>query len=502
MLNKIPLLLVTLTLASLALTSSALAQDPTEDKINFDDYALDLIDYTLPNGLRVILAEDHSAPVVAVDIWYHVGGANDPEGRSGFAHMFEHMMFEGSANVADNEYFRLLEEVGAQNNAYTSLDKTAYWEVAPANELPRVLWLESDRMAALNVTQKAFENQREVVIEEYNQRVANRPYGESGRRILTLPFQGYVPYERSNIGSPEDLLAANLDEIQAFHDIYYKPNNATLVIVGDIDVELTKLLVQAYFGDIPAGDPLTPITVQYPLPEEFPVLSTDPETGCLIGYDETLIDTQVELSRHISMVVAPPRGEADFYALSLLVDILGGGDSSRLEQNIVRQGLAAAAFAGLIDSLGGTIVYTGVFPQAGDSIENGQALVQAEIDKVIADGVTEEELERVKTQQLVNTIISFRESTLNTAEWIQDAVLTFGDPNAIGDELDMYQAVTTDDIQRVAQTYFCERPVNTLVTLPDGEETLADYPGLLVEPIEIIDVSSEPASPIEEIEIT
>ncbi|HMQ50458.1 MAG TPA: insulinase family protein [Anaerolineae bacterium] len=210
---------------SLGLPQTLLAQEPTAEptsesattlpdsttEINFEDYTLDMVSYYLPNGLRVILAKDNSAPVVAVNVTYRVGGANDPAGRSGFAHMFEHMMFEGSANIGNDEYFALLEQIGADNNAYTAIDKTVYWEVAPANELPRVLWMESDRMASLDVSQEAFETQREVVIEEYNQNVLNSPYGLSGRRLLTLPFQGYPPYERPVIGNPDDLMAANLD---------------------------------------------------------------------------------------------------------------------------------------------------------------------------------------------------------------------------------------------------------------------------------------------------
>lgn len=483
----------------LSAAGPALAQTP--DDLNFEDYALDLVDYTLSNGLRVILAEDHSAPVVAVDIWYHVGGADDPPGRAGFAHMFEHMMFEGSDNVANDQYFALLEAIGADNNAYTANDKTAYWEVAPANELPRVLWLESDRMASLGVTQEAFETQREVVIEEFNQNVANQPYGVSNRRLFTLPMQGYLPYERSVIGNPEELLAASLPELQAFHETYYKPNNATLVIVGDIDLEQTKILVQAYFGDIPAGEPLVPITEQYPLPVEFPALRTDEASGCQIGWEETLIDPQVQLPRYAATVVGPPRGEPDFYALDLLADILGGGDSSRFQQNIVQQGLAASAFINLTDYLGASILYAGAFPNAGDTIETVQNLVRAELDQVIESGVSDSELALVKKQTQVGAIIAFRQSALNSAEFIQDAVLNFGDPHAIDDELAMYEAVTGADIQRVAQTYFCERPLNVIVTLPEGEESLAAYPGPLVEPV-ALEADDQPATPVEEIELT
>ena len=497
---KRALILATLfLLMSLFWVGPALAQAP--DDLNFADYALDLTDYSLPNGLRVILAEDHSAPVVAVDIWYHVGGANDPAGRAGFAHMFEHMMFEGSANVGNDEYHAYLEAIGANNNAYTSNDNTAYWEVAPANELPRVLWLESDRMASLGVTQEAFETQREVVIEEFNQNVANQPYGTSNRRLFNLPMQGYLPYERSVIGSPEELREASLAELQAFHERYYKPNNAALVIVGDIDLEQTKILVQAYFGDIPAGEPLVPITEAYPLPEEFPVLRTDETTGCQIGYEETLIDPQVELPRLAASVVGPRRGQPDYYALDLLADILGGGDSSRFQQNIVQQGLAASAFINLTDYLGASLLYTGIFPNADETIEAAQGLIRSELDQVIETGVSESELARVKKQTQVGAIIAYRQSALNSTEFIQDAVLNFADPTAISDELAMYEAVTVEDVQRVAQTYLCDRPMNSVITLPEGEEIVSAYPGLLVEPVTLI-ASDEPASPVEEIELT
>ncbi|MCB0197190.1 MAG: insulinase family protein [Anaerolineae bacterium] len=501
MVKKTGVLLALLVLLSATVRGSVLAQEADVDAINFEDYTLDIVDYTLPNGLRVILAEDHSAPVVAVDIWYHVGGANDPQERSGFAHMFEHMMFEGSANVGNDEYHALLEAVGADNNAYTSIDKTAYWEVAPANELPRVLWLESDRMASLDVDEEAFETQRDVVLEEYSQRVSNQPYGVSGRRLLTLPFQGYVPYERSVIGNPDDLNAASLEELQDFHAKYYKPNNATLAIVGDIDIELTQQLVQAYFGDIPGGDPLAPITDVYPLPEEFPVTRTT-DDGYAIGYEETLIDPQVELPRYVLTVVGPPRGTPDFYALDLLMDILGSGDSSRFEQNIVREGKAASAFTNLTDFLGASVLYAGAYPNAGDAVDTMADLIRDEFEAVIDEGVTQEELDRVKTRILVGAITSFRNSALSTAESIQDSILNFDDPNAIIDELEMYEAVTLDDIERVAATYLRDKPANILITLPEGDEQLAEPPdALLVEPVDV-EVSDEPASEVLEIDLT
>lgn len=498
--KKISLLLLTLCL-TMILSGPALAQEAGSNPLNFADYELKLTDYTLPNGLRVILAEDHSAPVVAVDTWYHVGGANDPVGRSGFAHLYEHMMFEGSANVPNGQWDPLLESIGANHNAYTQNDKTAFWEVAPANQLPRVLWMESDRMATLAVTQEAFENQRKVVIEEFNQRVANRPYGQANRRLFTQPMQGYVPYERSVIGSVEDLNAATLKEVKAFHDTYYKPNNATLVIVGDIDLEQTKTLVQAYFGDTPAGPEVTPILKQYPLPGEFPVVRTDSAIDCNIGTEETLIDPQVEVPRWAATVVGPPRGNSDFYALKLLTDILAGGNSSRFEQNIIQQGKAASAYVGLSDYLGASILYAIAQPNSGDSLDAMPKLVRDEFEKVMTDGVTEAELERVKRQELVGTITSFRESALNTAEWLQDAVLTFGDPNTIEKELSQYQAVTLDDIQRVAQTYLCDKPMNIQLTLKEGQEVLSKAPEPLVKPVEA-KATPEPASNVLDLKLT
>jgi len=182
MAKKIPLSLLVILLCSLVLVGSAAAQVLNPKPIDFKDYEPKLVDYTLANGLRVILAEDHSAPVVAVDTWYRVGGANDPEHRAGFAHLFEHLMFEGSAHVPKDQWDVLLEAIGADHNAYTENDKTAFWDVAPANQLPRILWMESDRMASLAVTKEVFDTQRQVVIQEYNQRVANKPYGQANQR--------------------------------------------------------------------------------------------------------------------------------------------------------------------------------------------------------------------------------------------------------------------------------------------------------------------------------
>lgn len=494
MYKKSALLLLLLLLTNLILVPSAWAQSTTSQPITFDRYALKVTDYTLENGLRVILAEDHSAPVVAVDTWFRVGGADDPAQRSGFAHLFEHMMFEGSANVPGGEWDKLLEAIGASNNAYTQNDKTGFWNVAPATELPRLLWMESDRMATLDVTDEAFQTQRQVVIQEYNQRVANRPFGEANLRLFTQPLQGYTPYARPVIGSVADLEAATFQEVADFHSTYYRPNNATLVIVGDIDVEATQALVQAYYGEIPAGPPVVQTVDRYPYPETMPNGQTDEATGCQVGTTETLVDNKVEVPRYGVTVAGPLRGTADFYALKLLTDILAGGESSRFQQEIVRQGLAASAFVGFVDYRGASVLYGAALPNQGDDVATMRDLLIDQFTAVREQGVTAAELARVQQQQLISTITSFRNSALDTAEWLQDATLTFGDPNSIGDELAMYQAVTLDDIQRVAQTYLCERPMNVQIVVPEGEPEQVADPGEWVEPVEAEPATTDPAT--------
>lgn len=245
---------------------------------------------------------------------------------------------------------------------------------------------------------------------------------------------------------------------------------------------VTRALVQAYYSDIPAGAPVTSILQRYPLPEQFPISTIDAATGCRIGSQETLIDPQAQVPRFAATVAVPPRGQPDHYALKLLADILGSGDSSRFQQDIVRRGLAAAATIGLNNYAGAGVLYAVALPNQGDSAEAMRTVVQTQLDRVRQDGVTDAELARAKKQVLVKAITSFRESAFDTAEWLQDYALTFGDPQGIAADLARYDAVTRDDIRRVAQTYLCERPMNVQTVLRTGEEQLNPYPGRLVEP--------------------
>ena len=217
------------------------------------EQTLDLEHYWLDNGLEVILVRDTSAPTVAVDTWYRVGGANDPASKSGFAHLFEHMMFEGSPHIANNEMDQLLERVGGSSNAYTSSDVTGYYQTVPSHQLPLALWIEADRMGGLDVTQENLDNQRAIVIEELQLRYDNSPYGQAVRALLTVPFS-YTPYQRHTGGSIEDVNNATLEDLINFHRTYYVPNNATLVVAGDIDVDTTRSLIEELFEPIPRGD--------------------------------------------------------------------------------------------------------------------------------------------------------------------------------------------------------------------------------------------------------
>ncbi len=462
------------------------------DRLDIANYMPELVDYTMPNGLRVILAKDDSAPVVAVNLRYYVGGADDPENRSGFAHLFEHMMFNGSDNVGKGEFDAYLDPVGADYNAVTNLDYTEYYEVLPANKLPLALWLESDRMASLKITQETFDTERQVVIQELNETL-NAPLGRTQLYLFTTPFRGYLPYEHHVLGSIEDLNAATLEEVKAFHDKYYIPNNATLVIAGDIDFEQTKALVKAYFGDIPSGKPVVPILKQYPLPDRFPVRKTDAKTGCKIGYEDTIIDPLIELPTVYYTVVAPSTGP-DFYALSLLSNILSYGESSRFQQQIIRKGLASSASTDVSANIGASIFLVSASPNANQSLESVQSQLQTQLREVIAKGVNEAELARIEKNIKIDAISSLRSSVINTASTLQDATHQFGSPQAVVKEIANFDAVTVADIQRVAQTYLCEKPMNTLITLKSGKELLVTYPGKLVEPIDV-PIASEQLKP-------
>ncbi|MEO1664328.1 MAG: pitrilysin family protein [Chloroflexota bacterium] len=403
-----------------------------------NDNPFEFINYELDNGLEVILVPDSSAPTVAVNIWYDVGSADDPAGRSGFAHLFEHMMFEDSARLSAGERDLLIEGAGGFLNAYVTIERTVYFETLPANQLPLALWLEADRMGSLGLSQENLNNQRAIVIEEYQFRVANQP---NAAALQTLLFESYdyAPYNRWTIGNVDDLNNATLDDVRDFHANYYKPNNATLTVVGDIDVEQTRALIEQYFDPIPRQDDPPP------LPEYVPSPRTAPE---IRDFEDPLARVPVLALAH----TLPERSHPDYAAAILLSDILSGGNSSRFAQNIVDSGLATTAFAGTSGNRGPGLFYMYFIPREGVELETIEEAYRDELNRIMDEGIPAEELEKVINQIQVSRVTGL-ETAFSLAEAVQSANFYFGDPSAVFTEIDRLSDVTEADIQRVIETY-------------------------------------------------
>jgi zinc protease len=435
-------------LALLAAAAPAAAQGATHVDIPFESYRLQ-------NGLRVVLAPDPATPVVAVNLWFDVGSRNERSGRTGFAHLFEHMMFEGSENAPKGEHSRLLRAAGAASlNASTSEDRTNYYQVVPPSRINLALWLEADRMRSLNVTAEQLANQQEIVKEERRLRVDNAPYGAAQLLAFTAAYdrEACFSYAHDVIGSMDDLNAARIEDVQQFFRTYYAPNNATLTLVGDFDPAVARRLVQEYFGAIPAGPAPPPVQCE----NAFRSLPRR----------DTIRDANAPLPAYMAAYGAVPMGHPDSYALDLLGVIMGDGASSRFNQRLVKQE-RAAGFAVLFRDLrrgpGLVLAYT----RANQGVEAGrlEQLVDEEIAKVAAEGVTDAELQRAKNQTRARFIRSLQ-TALGKAEAIQRYALFYGDPGAIRTAMDPYMAVTAADVQRVARQYL--RPENraVVITLP------------------------------------
>lgn len=416
--------------------------------------------FTLPNGLRVVYSEDHSTPIVSVDLWYEVGSRNERPGRSGFAHLFEHMMFQGSAHVRKTEHGSLVERAGGGWNGSTAEDRTNYWETVPSNRLNLALWLEADRMRTLAITAENFENQRQAVKEERRLRVDNQPYQGAFTDGLTWPFDSTscFPYAHTVIGSMADLDSAKLPDVQNFFDTYYAPNNATLVVVGDFNPAELRTLVNQYFAGVP--DHLAP---------EAPRC----ETGTAAGRGPVrreVRDAQANLDALLRVYRVPEHRSADTPALEILNIILGQGESSRLNVAVVRREKAAVATGALLNPLGsrngpGVWVAYGIVNQ-GVSVDRMDSLIGAQLDSIRANGIAPEELAKAKNVMRAGFIAN-RETTLGKAEELHH-YLTFHDSiNEINTELERMLAVTSDDVKRVANTYLA--PGNlTLVIVRAG----------------------------------
>jgi zinc protease len=395
-------------------------------------------EHVLDNGLRVILSEDHSVPVVAVNVWYHVGSANEEKGRSGFAHLFEHMMFQGSENVGKGDHMKLVSDAGGSMNGSTTEDRTNYFETLPSNRLNLGLWLEADRMRSLAITKDNFENQRETVKEERRQGIDNQPYGEAFLVSDTLGYDGW-PYDHTVIGSMDDLNAAEVSDVQAFFNRYYCPANAVLVVVGDIDPGKTLALAKEYFGSIPAGEKAT-----------FPTWDEPFDKG---ERRKTVDSPKANVPALFATYLVPSHKDADGPALQLLNSLLCEGESSRLHERLVKDEEAAFAVFGFVDGrMGPSQFRLIVASNAGVDISTCEMFMDEEIARIQKEGITPEELDKVKTQ-FKSSFIEGRQTVMNKAENIQHYIWYHNDLSVINADLDRYMAVTAQDIQRVAQKY-------------------------------------------------
>ncbi len=410
----------------------------------------------LDNGLRVVMNPDRTVPTIALSVYYDVGSRNEVRGRSGFAHLFEHMMFQGSANVGKGEHFTLVINRGGQLNGTTSHDRTNYYETLPSNELALGLWLEADRMRSLAVTAENFENQRAVVISEYQQSYGDQPYALSSLRINELAFGDFWPYAHSTIGDLRDLENAPLSAVQEFFNTYYAPNNAVLSIAGDFDPDEAMTLIHRYFDRVPDR----PVAPYHPPP-------LAPQTR---ERTDTMTDPHAPLPGfHIAWHI-PETRQPDHYALEMLGLILGDGESSRLYQELVKEDeLCQNIFVGTDDRRGPDLFSVFAIMAQGQSAEDARARIYAQLEAVAQSGVTEREFE--KAQNRIRSIFVFGlQSNLQRSQRLAEFELYYGDAELIRPELTAYLNVSRGDIQRVAGQYFAATNRTVLDVVPAPPE--------------------------------
>jgi zinc protease len=415
--------------------------------------------YILPNGLEVILHQDHTTPMIAVDTWYHVGSGDEKPGHTGFAHLFEHLMFMGSEHVPTGQFDQLLEAAGANNNGSTTEDRTNYYETMPSNALPLALYLDSDRMGFLlpALDSAKVDLQRNVVKNERRQRVDNVPYGKSDETILAALYPKGHPYSWPVIGSMADLSAATLADVKNFFRTYYAPNNATLVIAGDFNVDSAKALVKHYFGDIPRGPQIPP------RPSPVPVVI--PRDTFLVLQD------RVQLPRVYYTWPSVKNFAHDDAALNVLASVLADGKNSRLYKRLVYDMQIAQDVSAYQNGerLAGYFQII-VTPRKGIAPARIDSLVRAELVKLQKDGITSRELARVQNSTRSDFLRSLA-TDLGKAELLNQYNYFVGDPDYVQRDAARYDAVTRADVQRVARMYL-GKPKVVLTVVPDGMTAL------------------------------
>jgi zinc protease len=412
----------------------------------------------LKNGLRVVLSEDHAAPTVSVCVTYDVGSRNELPGHTGFAHLFEHMMFQGSQNVGKGEHLILVRVNGGDVNGSTSDDSTNYYERVPANQLDMALFLESDRMKALRINPANLDNQRSTVQEERRLRMDNQPYGKVGETIEDLAYDNFA-YKHSTMGSMTDLNAASLDDVAQFFKTYYAPNNAVLALVGDFDTAEATARIKKYFEDIPEQPSPPPVDMTEPLQ------TAERRT--------TVEDPFARLPRLDIVYKTIPANTPDWYALDMLGDILFSGPSSRIYQKLVKEKAVALQGAGGIDERRGPSLFQAfALLKPGQNPAEVENLIYEEFDRVKTNGVTEAEVKKVLIQDRLQQARSLT-STLSRARMLGEDAVYFHDPTLINTVLEHYEKVTPADIQRVARKYLGETQRTVVLTTPKAQTQAA-----------------------------
>jgi zinc protease len=408
-------------------------------------------EFRLSNGLRVILAEDHSAPTYSICVTYNVGSRNERPGRTGFAHLFEHMLFQGSENVGKGEHFILVQTNGGSANGTTNADRTNYFETLPANQLELGIFLEADRMRALSITQANLDNQRQTVQEERRQTFDNRPYGRTYEAVIEAAYDNFA-YQHSVIGSMEDLNAATVQDVVDFFRIYYAPNNAVLSLVGDFQMDVASGLIKKYFDRIPAQ-------AAPPVPD---VAEAEQKSE-----RRKLIEDAFAQAPRLDIVYKIPTGNTpDWYALSVLGQVLSGGVSSRLYQKLIKdKEVALSASAGPDERRGPSLFWFSIMARPGTDLAALEKLVHEEIERLQNEEIADWELSKVQ-MQLRRRRAQQRYSTRARANAFGHYAVYYNDPELINSVQHKYNQVTKADLQRVARTYLKETRRTVVTTLP------------------------------------
>ncbi|HEY1304946.1 MAG TPA: pitrilysin family protein [Vicinamibacterales bacterium] len=407
----------------------------------------------LSNGLRVIFSEDHSTPIVHLAVWYHVGSKNERPGRTGFAHLFEHMMFKGSKNVEPESHTSIIAGVGGRSNAYTTEDETVFWQTLPSQYLPLAVWLEADRMATLRVDDEAFKREREVVKEERRMRVENQPYGRLSEIIYDIAFTTH-PYKHPTIGSMKDLEAASIADVRDFHNIYYVPENATVAIVGDFDTTQAMQIVNQYFGRVPKA--------ARPVPRDIP--KEPPQTKERRAVvEEAWPLPAVVVAYHVTY-----DGHPDAYPLHITAKIMSDGQSARIPLELMyKRRLALTAFGSGNITEDPNLFYAVAIVQPGQTPAAAEQALVAEFEKLTKEPISAVELQRAKNQFARDYIVG-RESNQEKALHLAHSAVIHNDIGAADGEFDIFMNVTTADVQRVARTYFTPNNRVVIHILPKG----------------------------------